>query len=88
MRVLLDNECTAVAGGHESECVQTVTNVAIATGTVIGGVAGAAAGGVGAISWRGCGRGRWLTRSTGCGRALVQMGGRRPIGGRGGLCRT
>lgn len=49
MRVLLDKECTAVAGGHESECVNNATAAGIATGAVIGGVAGAAAGGVGAV---------------------------------------
>ena len=49
MRVLLDKECAAVAGGHESECVRKTTMVGIATGAAIGAAAGAAAGGVGAI---------------------------------------
>ena len=49
MRVLLDTECAAVAGGHESECVQKTTAVGIAAGALIGGVAGASAGGVGAL---------------------------------------
>lgn len=46
MRVLLDNECVAVAGGHESECVQNVTTAAIATGFVCGAAAGGMAGAV------------------------------------------
>lgn len=49
MRLLLDKECAAVAGGHESECVIETTAVAIGTGAVIGGIAGAAAGGAGAV---------------------------------------
>ena len=49
MRVLLDKECAAVAGGHESQCVADVTTAAIMTGTAIGAIAGAGAGGVGAI---------------------------------------
>jgi len=49
MRVLLDKECAAVAGGHESQCVADVTTAAIMTGAAIGAAAGAGAGGVGAI---------------------------------------
>lgn len=49
MRVLLDTECAAIAGGNESQCVQNTTNAGIATGAIIGGLAGAAAGGVGAL---------------------------------------
>ena len=49
MRVLLDRECAAVAGGHQSACEQNVTSVAIAAGAVTGGIIGSAAFGVGAI---------------------------------------
>ncbi len=49
MRVLLDKECAAVAGGHESQCEADVTTAAIMTGAAIGAATGAAAGGVGAI---------------------------------------
>ena len=49
MRVLLDKECAAVAGGHESACVRNTTLAGMATGAGIGAIAGAAAGGVGAI---------------------------------------
>lgn len=50
MRVLLDDECAAVAGGHESQCVKNVTTAAIATGIVVGAAAGGAAGGVGGLA--------------------------------------
>lgn len=49
MRVLLDQECAAVAGGSQAECERNVELAGIATGAVIGGVAGGAAGGVGAV---------------------------------------
>ena len=47
MKVLLDQECAAVAGGHESACERNVTIAAIATGALIGGAAGGALGAVG-----------------------------------------
>lgn len=51
MRLLIDHECAAVAGGDAvSDCVDNVTTGAIITGAVIGGAAGCAAGGVGALS--------------------------------------
>lgn len=49
MRVLLDQECAAVAGGSQSECERNVELAGIATGAVIGGVAGSMAFGVGAV---------------------------------------
>lgn len=50
MRLLIDHECAAVAGGDAvSECVDNVTTGAIITGAVIGGAAGSAAGGVGVL---------------------------------------
>ncbi len=49
MRVLLDKECAAVAGGHESQCVADVTAAGIMTGAAIGAAAGAPVGGVGAF---------------------------------------
>ena len=48
MRVLPDQECAAVAGGHESECETTVKTVAIVAGAITGAVVGSSAGGVGA----------------------------------------
>ena len=38
MRVLLDNECGAVAGGHESACEQAVTTTLVVGGAVAGAV--------------------------------------------------
>lgn len=38
MRVLLDNECGAVGGGHDSACEQAVTTTMIAGGAMIGAV--------------------------------------------------
>ena len=56
MRVLIDTECTAVAGGDQSECVKYTTYFAIAFGAVIGAIAGASAGGMGAVlPGAGCG---------------------------------
>lgn len=49
MRVLLNQECAAVAGGNQSECERNVELAGIATGAVVGGVAGGLAGGVGAV---------------------------------------
>ncbi len=49
MRVLLDSECAAVAGGHESECVQNVKAAAIVIGAGTGAIVGTAAGGMGAV---------------------------------------
>lgn len=49
MRVLLDQECAAVAGGSQAECERNVELAGIATGAVIGGVAGGMAFGVGAV---------------------------------------
>ena len=49
MRVLLEKECGAVAGGHVSQCEQDFTAAAIAMGTGIGAIAGSGAGGLGAI---------------------------------------
>lgn len=50
MRLLIDTECAAVAGGDAvSECVANVTTGAIITGAAIGGAAGAAAGGAGVL---------------------------------------
>ena len=49
MRVLLDQECTAVAGGSQAECERNVELAGIATGAVIGGVAGGMAFGIGAV---------------------------------------
>ena len=49
MRLLLEQECAAVAGGDDVEaCVRTTTLVAIGFGAAVGGVVGAAAGGAGA----------------------------------------
>ena len=55
MRELLDRECAAVAGGHQSDCEYVVTAVLIVGGGVAGGLAtggpGAAVGmGVGAVA--------------------------------------
>ena len=47
MRVLLDQECAAVAGGHQSACERNVTIAAVATGALIGAAAGGAVGAVG-----------------------------------------
>lgn len=49
MRVLLDQECAAVAGGSQAECERNVELAGIATGAVIGGVAGGMAFGIGAV---------------------------------------
>lgn len=49
MRVLLDQECAAVAGGSQAECERNVELAGIATGAVVGGVAGGMAGGIGAV---------------------------------------
>lgn len=65
MRLLLEQECAAVAGGNAfadatdlsdasresftSACEEAVTNTAIAAGATAGAIAGSAAGGVGAI---------------------------------------
>lgn len=49
MRVLLEKECGAVAGGHESQCEQNFTAAAITMGAGIGAIAGSGAGGIGAI---------------------------------------
>ncbi len=49
MRVLLDRECAAVAGGHQSDCEYAITGVAISAGIVTGAIVGSAAGGLGAI---------------------------------------
>ena len=49
MRVLLDQECAAVAGGHESQCEKGVTSAAIVIGAGVGAIVGSGAGGVGAI---------------------------------------
>lgn len=38
MRVLLDNECRAVAGGHNSACEQAVTTTLVAGGAITGAV--------------------------------------------------
>lgn len=53
MRVLLEKECAAVAGGHKSECERKLTKALIVAG-VIGGAAGGipgaiAGGGAGAL---------------------------------------
>lgn len=50
MRLLLDNECVAVAGGHQSACVKNVTTAAITTGAVFGVIGGGMAGGVGGVA--------------------------------------
>lgn len=47
MRVLLDQECAAVAGGHESVCEEAITGICAAAGAVVGGIVGTGAGGVG-----------------------------------------
>lgn len=52
MRVLLDNECGAVAGGHQSDCEYKVTALLITGGAVAGGLA---TGGPGAIIGAGAG---------------------------------
>ena len=49
MRVLLDQECAVVAGGHESRCEEAITGVSAAAGGVVGGIVGTGAGGVGAV---------------------------------------
>ena len=49
MRVLLDQECTAVAGGHESACEEAMTGVIAAAGATVGAIVGSGAGGVGAV---------------------------------------
>ncbi|MYA30747.1 MAG: hypothetical protein F4Y31_05880 [Gammaproteobacteria bacterium] len=46
MRLLLDQECAAVAGGHESECEQAVTLAFIVGGALAGA---AVSGGGGAL---------------------------------------
>ncbi len=48
MRVLINQECAAVAGGDQSECERNVMWAGAITGGVIGAVAGGMAGGVGA----------------------------------------
>ncbi len=48
MRVLINQECAAVAGGGQSECERNVELAGMATGAVVGAAAGAAAGGIGA----------------------------------------
>ena len=48
MRVLINQECAAVAGGGQSECERDVTVAGAITGGVIGAAAGSMAGGVGA----------------------------------------
>ena len=64
MRVLLENECGAVAGGHESQCVANVTTAAIITGATVGAVAGSMAGGIGAVpgSMAGAGTGSLIAQ--------------------------
>ena len=52
MRVLLDNECGAVAAGHQSDCEYKVTALLITAGAVAGGLA---TGGAGAIIGAGAG---------------------------------
>ena len=47
MRVLIEQECAAVAGGHESECEQTVTTILIVGGAIGGGMV---SGGPGALT--------------------------------------
>ena len=49
MRVLLDQECDAVAGGHQSACERAVTNAGIIAGAAIGAAGGAMAGGAGIL---------------------------------------
>ncbi|MCY4165909.1 MAG: hypothetical protein OXF03_07160 [Gammaproteobacteria bacterium] len=48
MRVLINQESAAVAGGDQSECERCVTVTGAVTGGVIGAAAGSMAGGVGA----------------------------------------
>lgn len=52
MRLLLDQECAAVAGGHESECERNVTVAAITTGAILGAASG---GAIGALAGAGTG---------------------------------
>ncbi|WP_446830924.1 hypothetical protein [Candidatus Foliamicus sp.] len=47
MRVLIEQECAAVAGGHESECEQVVTTILIVGGAIGGGMV---SGGPGALT--------------------------------------
>ena len=49
MRVLLDTECAAIGGGHESACEQAVTSAAIIMGAGVGAIIGTGAGGAGAV---------------------------------------
>ena len=49
MRVLLDQECAAIAGGHESACEEAITGVIATAGGVVGAIVGTGAGGVGAV---------------------------------------
>ena len=49
MRVLLNTECAAIAGGHQSDCEQAVTAAAIVMGAGVGAIVGSAAGGVGVV---------------------------------------
>ena len=44
MRLLLEQEYEAVAGGHESECEQTVKTIFIAAGMIGGGIGGSVPG--------------------------------------------
>ena len=40
MRVLLEQECTAVSGGHETDCEKALKSFMILSGGLAGGVAG------------------------------------------------